>query len=191
MVLSKRERFISIAAIVAVAALMIDGLLLGPYLDWRNSLAAQCKSQAAALDDARNALAREAQLRQMLAGMDASMTSDSSAAEGQLLHLVHNWEQQAAVTNASFERLRTIEEHGFVHLTYRISAEGPTQAMAMLLYRIETAAIPMRIDDLAVSTKGDGGDNLQINLTISSLCRSQKLPGQRAAAQNAVAGGWQ
>ena len=69
----------SATGIVAVAALMIDGLLLGPYLDWRNSLAAQCKSQAAALDDARNALAREAQLRQMLAGMDASMTSDSSA----------------------------------------------------------------------------------------------------------------
>jgi hypothetical protein len=191
MVLSKRERFISIAVVVAAAALLLDGLVLSPYLNWRSSLAAQCKAQAALLDNARHSLEKEKQLRQTLAGMDASMTSDSSAAEGQLHHLVHDWEQQAAVTNASFERLRTIEEHGLVHLTYHVAADGNTAAVAMLLYRIETAAIPIRIDDLQITAKGDGGDNLQVHLNISSLCKSSNPPGSHAVARNTVAGGWQ
>jgi len=191
MVLSKRERYISVAVMAAAAALMLDALLLSPYLDWRSSLVARCKSQAAALDKANSTLQKEKQLRRTLAGIDASMTSDSSAAEGQLHHLMHDWEQQAAVTNASFERVRTTEEHGFVRLTYHVSAEGNTAAVAMLLYRIETAAIPIRIDDVELSTKADNGDDLKMNLSISSLCRGQNLPRPPAAAANEMAGGWQ
>ena len=190
MVLSKRERYITIAVLAAAGLLLLDTLLLGPYLDWRSSLVAQCKSQAIALTEAQNALQREKQLRQTLAGMDASMTSDSSSAEAQLHHVVHDWEQQATVTNASFERVRTIEEHGLIHLTYRVAAEGDTGALATLLYRIETAAIPIRIDDLHVTVKGDG-DNLQIVFNISSLCRSPISPGPRTVANNQTAGGWQ
>jgi Type II secretion system (T2SS), protein M subtype b len=191
MVLSKRERFISIAVIAAVAALLLNTLLLGPYLDWRSSLVAQSKTQAAALNDAHTALAKEQQLRKTLAGMDASMKSDTSAAEGQLHHLVHDWEQQATVTNASFERVRTADEHGFIRLTYHVSAEGKTGALAMLLYRIETAAIPIRIDDIVVSTKADNSDDLKLNLSISSLCQSSNLPRPTAATANETAGGWQ
>ncbi len=191
MVLSKRERYISITVIAAMAALLLNALLLDPYLDWRSSLVAQCKSQAKALDDAKHDLQKEQQLRRTLAGMDESMTSDSSAAEGQLHHLVHDWEQQAAVTNGSFERVRTADEHGFIRLTYHVSAEGNTGALAMLLYRIETAAIPIRIDDIVVSTKADNNDDLKMNLSISSLCRGQNLPRPTAATANQTAGGWQ
>jgi hypothetical protein len=86
--------------------------------------------------------------------------------------------------------LRTIEEHGLIHLTYHVAAEGNTAAVAMLLYRIETAAIPIRIDDLQVTVKGEGGDNLQVHLNISSLCKSPNSPGPNPG-HNTVAGGWQ
>jgi hypothetical protein len=190
MVLSKRERYITIAVLAAAGLLLLDTLLLGPYLDWRSSLVAQSKSQAIALTEAQNAIQQEQHLRKTLAGMDASMTSDSSSAEAQLHHVMHDWEQQATLTNASFERVRTIEEHGLIHLTYRVAAEGDAGAMAMLLYRIETTPIPLRIDDLHVTVKGDS-DNLQIVFNISSLCRGRNLPAPHTVADNQTAGGWQ
>jgi hypothetical protein len=44
-------------------------------------------------------------------------------------------------------------------------------SLATLLYRVETAPMPLRVDDLEVTPKGKDGEELQMRLTVSTVCR--------------------
>jgi hypothetical protein len=48
-------------------------------------------------------------------------------------------------------------------------------AIAALVYRVETAPIPLHVDQLQVMLSGGNGDELQVQFTVSALCRT--LPG--------------
>ena len=62
-------------------------------------------------------------------------------------------------------------------------------AVAALIYRVETAPFPLRIDDAELQPRTDGGGNdLQLHLTLSTLCRAARpQPGEdgRVPAHNA------
>ena len=182
MAMSSRERYISLALLVAAGLFAVDRLVLSPYLERRNALADEMTQRNQSLDDAHQVLGRERQLRQIIKGMGASLRSDSSTVEGQLLHLLYEWQQQAGVSGASFQRVLSIEAHGFTHLKFQISAGGSMPAIAMLVYRVETAPIPLRVDDLHVTPKKEGGDDLQVQLVISTLGRTSLTPVERTPA---------
>jgi hypothetical protein len=172
MAMSSRERYISVAVLVAASAFAIDRLFLTPYLERRKALTEEIANRDRSLGEAQQVLGRERQLRLIIRGMGGSLRADASAVEGQLLHLLHEWEQQAGVGGASFQRVHALEAHGFTHLKFNISATGSMPAIAMLVYRVETAPIPLRVDDLHVAPKRDAGDELQVQLVISTLGRT-------------------
>jgi hypothetical protein len=156
---------------IGAAALVFVWLLLNFYIDQRHALIEERNAKLHSLEDATSLLQREKDLRQLTARMGMSVTSDSSAAEGQLLHLMHDWENRAGAKNASFQRVNTGEEHGFIRLTFQVSAAGNMPAVAGLLYEVETASIPLRVDTMQVHPKTDGDDEVQIRMEISTLCR--------------------
>jgi hypothetical protein len=171
MTLSHRERYISVVVLVAAAAFMLDRLALTPYLERRDVLIDQRQTQARKLADAQLVLRQERQFRQLLADMGASVAAEPSAVEGQFLHMLHEWEQQSGVAKASFNRQRSVEAHGFTHMTFHVSATGAIGAVAMLLHQLETAPIPLRLDEVQVLPKRDGAEELQLELSVSTLCR--------------------
>jgi hypothetical protein len=179
MAMSSRERYISFAVLVAAGLFAVDRLMLSPYLERRRTLADEMTQRDQSLNEAQQVLGRERQLRQIIKGMGASLRSDSSTVEGQLLHLLYEWQQQAGVGGASFQRIHAIEAHGFTHLKFQISAGGSMPAIAMLVYRVETAPIPLRVDDLHVTPRKEGGDDLQVQLTLSTLGRTSVAPIER------------
>lgn len=176
MALSQREKYLSVAFLFAGAAFTLDAVALRPYLDHRRALIDQQQAKVQALNEARNTIGKERQLRRMLAGMGQFAAADVSGAEGQFLHLLHGWEKEAGVGKASFQRVRSSELNGFTHLTFHVTATGRMPAVAMLLYRVETAPIPLRLEDVQLSPKKEGGDELQVQIVLSTLCRKGEAP---------------
>jgi hypothetical protein len=170
MALSNRERYISFACVLAGALLAVDRLAWTPYLDKRDQLLEMRQRKLKEVSDAELLLSRERRLRIILAKMGPSIQSDASVAEVRLLHLLHDWEEQAGVTNAAFHRVRAVDESGFMHLSFHVSAGGGMPSVASLLYAVETAGIPLRIDDLHVTPRRDGNE-LQVQMNLSTLCR--------------------
>jgi hypothetical protein len=187
MALSSRERYISVAVLLASGIFAMDRLGFSPYLERRRALVEDMETRNKQMTDAQQLLQRERELRQLLTGMGGSLKADASAVEGQLLHLLHEWQQQAGVGGASFQRVLALEAHGFTHLKFHISAAGPMPAIAMLVYRVETAPIPLRVDDLHVTPKREGGDELQVQLTVSTLGRKPNAGPQERGASRGVA----
>ena len=171
----QRKRYLTIALILAVGALVLDRVI-GLYADQRGDLVSQRDAQIRALADAQNTLKNEKRLRQFLAGVDEFFKSDSSATEARMMHLLHDWEQQAGVREASFGRVGTADEHGFLRLTFQVSATGDLWAVAALLYRVETAPIPLHLESAEVRPQSAGGDDIQVHLSISTMCQANAKP---------------
>ena len=179
MTLSKRERQISVVVLVAAALLVLDQLALTPYLDRRRALVDEASSRADELADVTRLMKKEQRLRRLLVDMGAAMAGgtsgqqpDPSQAEGRFLTLLDEWEKQAGVAKASFQRLRSVEAYGFTRLTFQVSATGRMPAIAGLVYRVETAPIPLHVDQMQVMLSGPTGDELQVQFTVSALCRT-------------------
>lgn len=188
MALSNRERLISLTLLVAGAVFAFDRVALNPYLELRRELAEREQARGAELVEARRVLQAERRLRQVLATIGRSVQPDPSVAEGEFLNLLHDWEQQAGVGKASFHRVRAVERFGFVHMTFHVSATGSMPAVAALLYRVETAEMPLRVDDVQMTPKGDRGADVEIQLSVSTLCRKSGPPALDRRQAKGVAG---
>jgi hypothetical protein len=192
MTMSKRERYIIVAVVAAVSIFSADRLVLTPYFERRQELVESRQLRQKQLDDVRQVMAREQRLRRLLVAMSGQVRSDPSQAEGQIMHLLHDFEGQAGVSKASFQRLRSVERYGYTHLTFHVSANGRMQPIATLLYLVETAPVPLRIDELEVLPKGEGGEDLQVQFTVSTLCRrpgAEPANGRAGVAWSADASG--
>jgi len=186
-----QKRWFYNALFLAIGALLLDWTLVGPYFDKRKDYVDQRDKEAATVKDAQLTLQKEKQLRKFLAGDGASMTLDTSAVEGQLLHLVHDWEQQSTVSNGSFQRSSAVEDHGFTRMTFQISSFGPMRSVAAFLFRVETSPIPLRIDNIQLAPKTETGEDVQIQLAVSALCRSSVSKNAQQFASGAAAAGGQ
>jgi hypothetical protein len=176
MTISNREKYFTIALIVACATFVLDRLAIGPYLDRRSALVQQRQDVSAHLTEARQVLRDERRLSREMAGMQAFFRLDASAAEGRLLRLLQESEQAAGVSGASFQRVGIVDEHGFTRLSFQATVIGKMTSVAGFLYKIETASLPLRVDDVQVAPKLEGGEELQVHFILSTLCRAKPAP---------------
>jgi hypothetical protein len=181
MTLSKRERRISMVVAAAAVLLFFDQVALQPYIERRRGLVDEAAAKADELLEVRRVMKDEGRLRGMLvrmgkalgrAGGDDGARMDASWAVGRILAALLEGERQAGVGKASFNRLRSTEQYGFTRLTFQVSATGKMPAIAALIYRAETAEMPIRIDQMQVMLSGDSGEELQLQLTLSTMCRT-------------------
>jgi hypothetical protein len=189
MALTGREKFITNALLIAVGALIFDTVVLSFYQDKRKEMADERDAKTQRLADEQGTIQKEKQLRKLVAGMNATMKADASTVEANFLHMAHDWEQASGASNATFERMSADEEHEYTRLTFQISAAGPMPAVAALIYKTETAPIPLRIESTQIRPQNTGGDQVVVYLNVSTLCRgnANKLPPAPAAENASVA----
>lgn len=176
MTITKRERVYTIALLAACGAFVLDRLAISPYIARRDELALNRESMEKNLAEAHQTLRDERRLKKELAGMEGFFKLDPSDAEGRLLAVLQHSDQSSGVSGASFQRVGIVEEHGFTRLTYQATVIGKMSAVAAFLYRIETASIPIRVDDVLVSPKQESGEDLQVHFSVSTLCRGKETP---------------
>jgi Type II secretion system (T2SS), protein M subtype b len=186
MAFSPRERQLSLAVLLVGAVFLCDRIAVSPYLERRMALIEDRERKTRELTDVRQVLGEERRLRHLLIGMSGSVRADVSTAEGQFLSLIHDWERQAGIGKASFQRTRAAERYGFTHLTFQVSASGPLPAVATLIYLVETAPIPLRVDELVLTPGRDGGE-LHVQFSVSTLCRQVGPTAPQRAVSSGVA----
>jgi Tfp pilus assembly protein PilO len=185
MAMSKRERLIMNLLLLAAGAWVLDQFVVAAYLEKRQELTAEYQSQTREIEQANATIKRQGELRDLVLTMGDSLGADSSVVEARLLHLAQDWEQKANVTNASFQRVSAHEENGFTRLTFEISADGSMQAVAGFVYQIEKAAIPLRVDAIAIQPKNDPGTILDVHVTVSTICHGDVRASTRPVVADA------
>lgn len=189
MVVSKRERYVVIAAIAVVGLLLLDRVLVTPLLARMNDLRASVekaedkqRENQGTVQNGQNAGRR---WREMSAG---ALKVDAAATESQAVNSIGDWAQQSGMNLASVNpEGQPQREKEFMRVTFRASGTGTMRQIGEFLFRIQSASIPVRVTDMVVNSKKEGMDELTIQLGISTVYlapddKNPKSPGAPAPA---------
>jgi hypothetical protein len=168
-VVSKRERYVAIAAGAVIGLLALDRIIITPLFDQREDLATRIEKEQKVAHDDEQSLSTQKRLGGEWTGIISSLKPDASTAESQILNNVRNWAEDSGVAVGSMRPERSGEkEKDFVKITFRATGTGSMAQVSRFLWRIETATIPVRITDLSISGK-EGSDELSVSLGIGTI----------------------
>jgi hypothetical protein len=114
---------------------------------------------------------------------------DPSQAESQALHAVLDWAGAADLNLASLKPERTSQEGKFQVISFSVTGNGSTPAIARLLWAMETATIPVRVNDMQITPRREGTDDLSVRFSISALCLPPETNKPAKSGATASAGG--
>lgn len=173
MVLNKREKTIGIALVCVVGLVVLYSFVVEPYFDARAQAQTNLQSAADGLKSADILFRREKKLRSVWATLTANgLTATPSDAQAQLLNLLNTWIQESGVALSSMtpDLPAPEKEKQFIRVGAKLSVTGPMSAVAKLMYRLETAKIPLNVEDMQINQRKEGTDDLQVTVSLSTLC---------------------
>src|SRR5438552_10781436 len=174
MVLSKRERFISIATAAVIGILLLDYLMVEPMLQQRKDLAAQILKHQEELHRAKQLIYNSRGMTGIWSELSrGQLLRNPSEAESQLAHSVDEWAHDAGLNLASSRATATAErENGFNKITVRATGNGGIAQIARFLWRVQTASIPVRATGPLVTRDKAGTDALTVPVAVSTIQQS-------------------
>ena len=182
---SRRENLLIIGVSVAVGLFALDRYVWKPFNQKRDDLAVQHERSLAKIGENRAVFNKERDLRKVWSELSAAgLETHPADAERMMLHALRGWTKEAGVGQVSLRPERS-NLRGFVKVGVDVKGTGPTASLAKLLWAIESAKMPVRIENVQVtptSTKEGGGDEVQIQLTISRLCAVDEVQQKKSGS---------
>lgn len=187
MVFTKREKIVLGATIIALCVLVLDVYVLTPLMAQRSAVQADQARLLGKLTQARSLLKRRRLLGRKWRGMlTDGMKRDPAEAESQLLRALRRWSSEARVRLSSLRPERSMEESPLPEITVHAAGTGSMAAASRLLWRIETAKIPVKVRMLQLGSRKDGTDDLSLHLRVSTLYSPPGPASPKQAAKRRV-----
>ena len=174
MVLSKREKYIGLATVAAVAVLLIDQFVLSPYLDQLDSLSRDLSQAKRQIDNDNLLFAWQHKLQKIWNDMQTGgLQVDESQADSQAQMAILQWAQRSNMNVTALKTEHISQQKAFEVLSYDVTATGSTPGLARLLWALETATIPLRVNEVQISSRPENTDNLTVRMNVSTLSLPQ------------------
>jgi hypothetical protein len=111
------------------------------------------------------------------------MKSDPVEAESQVSHAIYTWAQEAGLTLTLVKPERVMEKTKLPEIVFQATGTGTMSSIARLLWQVQTATIPVKVNDVSVSARKEGTDDLAVVLHISTIyAPAQAQPAEAATA---------
>lgn len=169
MVLTTREKYIGITAAAAVGVWALYSLV-SSYLAQRDvteagkaRLVAEVSRQQELISMRRQA---DARWRQML---QSGMKSEAAEAESQILHAIRDWAEESGVSLSLLQPDRRTEKSRLPQIQFQADGTGTMQSIGRLLFRVQTATIPIKVTEMRVVARKVGTDDLSVHLGLSTV----------------------
>jgi hypothetical protein len=170
--LTQRERYIAIGMGAVLGLLALDYFALTPYLEERKHLQESIDQETTKLSDNIKLRGKYDASKKTWEQMVADgLKSDPSEASYQLVQSIRQWAAEAGLTPVSIkpDQQPVPDNKNYFRVSVRFTATGSQAAVARLLYRIKEAKVPLRVNDVQVTSRREGTDDLQFLMTVSTL----------------------
>jgi len=187
--ISKREKYYAFGAGGAVILLLLYWFVVEPYYDALDEVTTQRQALKAQLNDADDLFARQAHLMRVWTDLKRGGVSlNVSAAQDQARHAILQWAYWAGIDITSLKTEHPTQQGAFQVIAFDLSTSGNTLQTARLLWAIETATIPMRVNDVSLKSRTEAHDTLSITIKVSALCQAETANANSNAANSAGTG---
>lgn len=171
--MNAREKTIAIVLGAVVGLYALDSYLLTPQLDRLSKADSLIAEHNQTLSDFETVKRRRINASKdwRKAAAD-TVKSDASSAESQLLTRVREAAGRASLALNSQKTEKAEREKGYDRVLLKASATGSMQQIGRFLYEIQHASFPVRINDIDITSRKDGTDDLTLSITLATLYQS-------------------
>jgi len=189
MALSTRERYILIGAMGALGVLALDRLVVEPLLDLRDGAESARQAKAAELAHAQDLINQSAHLSpRWNQWTRTGLKSDPAQAESQAMHALRDWAQEAGVELTLLKPERPTDKKRLPSVEVQAAGTGNMQSVAGLLWRIQSASLPIRLSEVQIATRKEGVDDLMVTLKLSTVYKPADAQSTSRPAQASTGG---
>lgn len=170
--LNERERKIAMAVGGLVVAALLYWVVYQPYAAARAAVLSDLSEVNTNLKHADMVFARQNVLRPVWADMQkGGLNVDPAQAERQTLEALNLWARTTGFTLVTYKPDRTTQDGTFNVVGISASGTGSMPTAARMLAAIETAGIPIRVNDMTITPQKEGTDDLSVRFSLSALCQ--------------------
>lgn len=170
MTLSKRERYIIAASIAAVLLVALDRYVVTPLFERRARTVAAKAEAVGRMENALNLFAQSRRMTRKWQEMLASgFRGDTTHVESALLRALRDWSRESGLTLSSLKPERLAEEGAFSAVSVHAVGSGTMESVAKFLWRVETAKLPLKIEEFQVGARREATDDLSLQMRLSAL----------------------
>ena len=170
MALSKRERYIAATTIVAILAVALDRYMVTPLLERRWQTEAAKQEAVRQMENASNLFSQRKRMTQKWQGMvTAGFAGNVAQAESVLLRALRDWSNESGLDLSSLKPETAAQQGPLRQVTVHAVGEGPMRSVAQFLWLVETAELPLKVEEMQIGARKEGADDLSLQLRISTL----------------------
>jgi Tfp pilus assembly protein PilO len=183
MVLSKRERIILIAAIIAVVLLIGDKFVVGPISARREKVKAHKLELQTELQNAQLLFTRQKLMERKWKMLLTDGLRNDAEAESKVARALDDWSKNAMLTLSSVKPERVASDKGLKEMTFVVAGMGTLEAVSRFLWQIETASMPIKVMDMQIGSTNETGQSMSMQLRLSALCLGSQQQSQNKSQQ--------
>ena len=186
---NKREKLLPIFALLAVAILAGDRLVLGPLVNSWQTRAAKIIELEGNVGNGNDLLPREkSYTKKWEQYWEGNLNSTNSVAEDEVLRAIENWTGDSGILltsvkpqwqNHEYEFLgkEIAENKTYSYKTYdvRLVAEGTMQEAVEFVHAIESDELPLKIEQLELASREKTGKLVSVSVHFTGLQLGEAL----------------
>ncbi len=182
MLANRREKIIAVILIAVIGLAVIYEYVITPYVNEHDRVSQALKDAVNREKKAQRLLdARVSTNREWKNLLDHGLKTDPAASESQALHYMRTWADNSRVDFQSLKPDRVARSGDFQQIRIQATGNTTTAAFANLLSQVETATIPMKVNDLRLTSRKEGTDDLSFAMSVSTIVFSPAPPKPVAA----------
>jgi len=169
MVLSKRERIILIATLVAVGLFVMNKFVIEPVQAKLNELEAQRQQLRGDLNEGELLIGNHRRMQEKWNTMLSDGLRNDAEAESRILGALREWSGTANLALSSIKPERISSDRGLQEMIFTVAGKGTLDSVARFLWQVETASLPVKIKDMQLGSSSESGDSMSLQLHLSAL----------------------
>ena len=190
MVLSKREKYCAVFAVILVAVLVLDRFALTPFLETRKQTRTQKLQLQDKLTRAESLLRRRKALDNKWQEMvRQGVSNNTSETESQVLHEVRNWSREYGLNLSSIKPDYVKGEESQNESAFLVSGTGNMSSLGQFLYQVEITPLPLRLKDIQISSRQEAADDMSLQVRLSAMHFPTEIKASAPQAGMTSAGG--
>lgn len=170
MEIKNRQKLLVIAAVLGVAFLLGDKMVVAPLMASWDARSKQIAELTKQVKQGSLLVSRDAVLRDRWENMRTNMlAADVSFAENEVLTAFERWSKESGISISSIKPQWKQAGEDFMTLECRADAFGTIQAVTRFLYEVEKDPLALRVEALEVSARDNDGQQLTVGLQVTGL----------------------
>jgi Tfp pilus assembly protein PilO len=189
MAMSKREQTLAVCVGAVVGLLAIDRYALTPLMDAEDALQLERDRIVGEIQRGQMQLAEKKRATPKWKNLLASgLKDDPASAESQLLHALRDWARECGLTLSSMKPDRPQSKEALKQVLVQATATGNMEGLSKFMWKAHSASFPLKVVDIQTSTKAEGGEELMIQIRVSTLYFSREADVAQSRAPKAGEG---